>query len=56
MTVFTLTVNLWFTQGRCHTSKKLNGFIKVYVYFLHCFVQRHVSTLVMSHLQVNYFS
>jgi len=21
MTVFTLTVNLWFTQRRCHTSK-----------------------------------
>jgi hypothetical protein len=25
------------------------------VYFLHCFVQRHVSALVMSHLQVDYF-
>ena len=23
------------------------------VYFLHCFVQRHVSALVMSHLQVD---
>jgi len=29
-----------------HTS--INDFIKVY--FLHCFVQRHVSALVMSHL------
>jgi hypothetical protein len=26
------------------------------VYFFHCFVQRHVSALVMSHLQVDYFS
>jgi len=25
------------------------------VYFLHCFIQRHVSALVMSHLQVDYF-
>ena len=32
----------------------INDFIKVY--FLHCFVQRHVSALVMSHLQVDYFS
>jgi len=32
----------------------INDFIKVY--FLHCFVQRHVSALVMSHLQVGYFS
>ena len=32
----------------------INNFIKVY--FLHCFVQRHVSALVMSHLQVDYFS
>jgi len=30
----------------------INDFIKVY--FLHCFVQRHVSALVMSHLQVDY--
>ena len=27
-------------------------FIKAYI--LHCFVQRHVSALVMSHLQVDY--
>jgi len=26
------------------------------VYFLRCFVQQHVSVLVMSHLQVDYFS
>jgi len=32
----------------------MNGFIKVY--FLHCFVQRHVSALVMSHLHIDYFS
>jgi len=32
----------------------INYFIKVY--FLHCFVKRHVSALVMSHLQVDYFS
>jgi len=30
-----------------------NDFIKVY--FLHCFV-RHVSALVMNHLQADYFS
>jgi len=29
----------------------INDFIKVY--FLNCFVQRHVSALVMSHLQVH---
>jgi len=34
--------------------KSINDFIKLY--FLHCFVQRHVSALVMSHLQVDYFS
>jgi len=28
-----------------------NDFIKLY--FLHCFVQRHVSALVMSHLQMS---
>ena len=33
---------------------KHNDFIKVY--FLHCFVQRHFSPLVMNHLQVDYFS
>jgi len=32
----------------------INDFIKVY--FLHSFVQRHVSALVMSHLQDDYFS
>ena len=32
----------------------INDCIKVY--FLHCFVQRHVSALVVSHLQVDYFS
>ena len=32
----------------------INNFMKVY--FLHCFFQRHVSALVMSHLQVDYFS
>jgi len=32
----------------------INDFINVYS--LHCFVQRHVSALVMSHLQVDYFS
>jgi hypothetical protein len=32
----------------------IGDFIKVY--FLHCFFQRHVSALVMSHLQVDYFS
>jgi len=32
----------------------ISDFIKVY--FLHCFVQRHISALVMSHLQVDYFS
>jgi hypothetical protein len=32
----------------------INDFIKVY--FLYCFVQRHVSTLVMGHLQAHYFS
>jgi hypothetical protein len=32
----------------------INDFIKVY--FLHCFIQRHVSALVMSHLLVDYFS
>jgi len=32
----------------------INDFIKVY--FLHCLVQRNVSALVMSHLQVHYFS
>ena len=31
----------------------INNFIKVY--FLHCFVQRHVSTVVMSRYQVDYF-
>jgi hypothetical protein len=31
----------------------INDFIKVY--FLHCFIQLHVSALVMSHLQVDYF-
>ena len=30
----------------------INDFIKAY--FLHCFVQRHVSAIVMSHLQVDY--
>jgi len=35
-------------------QKQLNDFIKVY--FLHCFVQRHVSAPVRSHLQVGYFS
>jgi len=33
--------------------KSVDDFIKVY--FLHCFFQRHVSALVMSHLQVDYF-
>jgi len=39
-----------------HTVKhnSINDFIKVH--FLHCFVQRHNSALVMSHLQVDYFS
>ena len=32
----------------------INDFIKDY--FLHCFVQRRVSALVMSRLQVDYFS
>jgi len=32
----------------------INEFIKVYL--LHCFVKRHGSALVMSHLQVDYFS
>jgi len=32
----------------------ISDFIKMY--FLHCFFQRHVSALVMSHLQVDYFS
>jgi hypothetical protein len=32
----------------------ISDFIKVY--FLHCFAQRHVSALVMSHLQIVYFS
>jgi hypothetical protein len=32
----------------------INDFIKVY--FLHYFVQRNVSALVMIHLQVDYFS
>jgi len=31
----------------------INDFIKVYS--LHCFAQRHVSVLVMNHLQVDYF-
>ena len=31
----------------------INDFIKVY--FLHCFVQRHASAIVVSHLQVHYF-
>ena len=35
-------------------NNSINDFINVY--FLHRFVQRHVSTLVMSHLQVDYFS
>jgi hypothetical protein len=34
--------------------KPNTGFIKVY--FLQCFVQRHVSAEVMSHHQVDYFS
>jgi len=39
-----------------HTVKhnSINEFIKVY--FLHCFIQQHVLALVMSHLQVDYFS
>ena len=32
----------------------INAFIKLY--FLHCFFQRHVSAVVMSHLQVDYIS
>jgi len=35
------------------THNSNNNFIKVY--FLYCFVQRHVSALVMSHLQVGFF-
>ena len=31
-----------------------NDIIKLY--FLHCSVERHVSAIVMSHLQVDYFS
>ena len=33
-------------------SYAINDFIKMY--FLHCFVQRNVSAVVMSHLQVDY--
>jgi hypothetical protein len=36
-----------------YSQTQLNDFIKVY--FLHCFVQRDVLALVMSHLQVDYF-
>ena len=31
---------------------ELNDFIKVY--FLHCFIQQHVSAIAMSHLQADY--
>jgi hypothetical protein len=33
-------------------NNSVNDFINVYFY---CFVQRHVTALVMSHLQVDYF-
>jgi hypothetical protein len=33
-----------------------NSLILLRCIFLHCFVQRHVSALLMSHLQVDYFS
>ena len=35
----------------------LNTFNDIFMlYFLHCSVQRHFSAIVMSHLQVDYFS
>ena len=37
-----------------YSQTQLNDFIKMY--FLQCFLQRHVSALVMSHLQVDCFS
>jgi hypothetical protein len=30
--------------------------VSIKVYFLNCFVQRHILALVMIHLQVDYFS
>ena len=39
---------------KCKTYIVICDSIKVY--FLHCFVQRRVSTLIMSRLQVDYFS
>ena len=38
-----------------NTVKHNSGDDFVKVYFLHNFFQRHVSALVMSHLQVDYF-
>jgi hypothetical protein len=49
-------------QGKISIAKYKQNTVKqnsvydfIKVYFLHCFVQRHVSALVMSHLQGDYF-
>ena len=41
------------TEFSLYSHTQLSNFVKVY--FLHCFFQRHVSAVVMGHLQVDYF-
>jgi len=45
---------MWHCKHKQYIVKhnSIDDFIKVF--FLHCFVQRHVSTVVMSHLQADY--
>ena len=52
--VWILSRLLYFGFVIINSIQSINDFIKVY--FLHCFVQQHVSALVMSHLQVDYFT
>jgi len=47
---------LWNYRYKQHIVKHNSIVYFINAYFLHCFFQRHVSALVMSHLQVVFFT